>query len=98
MRPRSSTTAHTLWRRTNNKKVVETQPVAVAETTVIETQTTTETQVVIESAHLQIAPVAQQPSEVTQAAVEQIFVEKNLIDQPARAMEIDENYDEDDLF
>lgn len=78
--------------------VVETQPVAVTETTVIEIQTTTETQVVTESAHLQIAPVAQQPSEVTQAAVEQIFVEEILIEQPARAMEIDENYDEDDLF
>ncbi|KAF3050104.1 hypothetical protein E8E11_004319 [Didymella keratinophila] len=78
--------------------VVETQPVTISETTVIEPQTTVETQVVSAPSQLEAAPVAQQPLEAAQATVTQIVVEEKFVEMSARDMEIDEDYEDNGLF
>jgi len=78
--------------------VVEPQPVTISEKTTIKTHTTVETEVVSAPSQLEAAPVVQQPLELAQAAVTQVVIEEKFEEKPARDMEIDENYEDDDLF
>ncbi|KAJ4339385.1 hypothetical protein N0V87_003322 [Didymella glomerata] len=78
--------------------VMGTQPVTIAETTVTETQTTVESEVAVEFSRFEIAPVAQQPLEVVQAAVTQVVVEGKFVDKPIQDIEVDENYEDSDLI
>lgn len=72
--------------------------VTIAETTVTETQTTVESEVAVEFSRFEIAPVAQQPLEIAQAAVTQVVVEGKFVDKPIQDIEVDETYEDSDLI
>ncbi|KAL1653900.1 hypothetical protein SLS61_003685 [Didymella pomorum] len=77
--------------------IMDTQPATLAQTNLIETQTTVVTEVASESSQLEVAPVVQQPLEPAQSVVTQVVAEEEFVEKPARDMEIDENYEEGDL-
>lgn len=77
--------------------IMDTQPATLAQTNLIETQTTVVTEVASESSQLEVAPVVQQPLEPAQSVVTQVVADEEFVEKPARDMEIDENYEESDL-
>ncbi|KAJ4403669.1 hypothetical protein N0V91_006369 [Didymella pomorum] len=77
--------------------IMDTQPATLAQTNLIETQTTVVTEVASESSQLEVAPVVQQPLEPAQSVVTQVVADEEFVEKPARDMEIDENYEEGDL-
>lgn len=77
--------------------IMDTQPATLAQTNLIETQTTVVTEVASESSQLEVAPVVQQPLEPAQSVVTQVVAEEEFVEKPARDMEINENYEEGDL-
>lgn len=77
--------------------IAETQTDTIVEAIVVDTQTTVETEVLVEVSQVGLARVTDEVVEESRVAAEHVVVKEDFVDKPAREVEIDGDYDEDEV-